>query len=102
MFCFLGMTIQARADILTGLQMQLEMNGTSGIQAQPGANSENFQVGDYQAGNSAFLSGKVEEVRIYTRALSSSDVTQLYDYTAPVANSQTTINNAVISNATIN
>jgi hypothetical protein len=60
-----------------------------GTQAQTGnisAFSTPFRIGT-NTDFSRNYSGSIDEVRIYNRALSSSDVTQLYDITPPVLSS---------------
>ena len=49
-------------------------------------NNSSLQIGAYSDGTSYPFSGKIDELRIYNRALSPSEITQLYNYApGPIA-----------------
>jgi len=49
-------------------------------------NNNALQIGAYSDGTSYPFAGKIDELRIYNRALSPSEITQLYEYTpGPIA-----------------
>ncbi len=52
--------------------------GTTEVTGTPGQNNDNTIIGSNQGGSSNFLNGTIDEVRIYNRALSASEVGELY------------------------
>ena len=51
------------------------------VQAQSGTGkTATFTIGEITPGDGYFLDGIVDEVRVYRRALSSTEITALYEY----------------------
>ncbi len=59
-------------------------SGTNGANVGS-AGSASVNIGGYTSGipSNRFYTGNLDDVRIYNRALSSADITELYNYTAP-------------------
>jgi hypothetical protein len=69
----------------------IEKTGTGNeIGIIPGSNTRNLYIGAYQSAGSDGMHGTMDEVRVYDRALSSSEVRALYDLDpeAPVSTEQ--------------
>lgn len=72
--------------------VSLYIDGTltnSASSTMPGSLTGTLNIGQYGGGGYNW-NGYIDDVRIYTRALSTSDVTQLYSYGAPLSNSHLT------------
>ncbi len=68
---------------LNGVERALTFVGTIGS-TSPSGSANAVRIGDsYDNSGNGFLDGKIDEVRIYNRALSADEVGQLYRLTAP-------------------
>ena len=70
---------------------QIYVNGSAGTgitSAPTMTNSDNFEIGS--AGGAAVLNGTIDQVRIFDKAISSSEVTTLYGETSASATKSTT------------
>jgi len=68
----------------SALYMNGSVIGTNGTAPNPSLVSSDFTIGEQGYGYSTYFLGDIDDFRIYNRALSTSDIIQLYNYTAPV------------------
>ena len=62
---------------VNGIFVQLTLNGA----AFPSDTNQSLEIGRDVAGSLDYLNGSLDELRIYNRALTSQDVTNLYNFT---------------------
>jgi hypothetical protein len=75
---------------------------TSGLAIGYTGDGSNTFIGRHGASSANFFNGSIDDVRVYNRALTASDVAQLYAYTSPFNGTATTIKNAVLRSGKFN